>query len=357
MLKQSYSLKNMVILILLCHVPAFAQQDESPMPAATLIDNIIQKHGIEAAFLKFKEMRAQTDVYSFSPSDLLGLGYKFLQDGKSLEAVAVLTMTTEAFPDDDRAYMALGRAYRTLGLKAQDRQNTNHAYDLRNARILADYISKNKNTIARTAEEVIDRYLKAIGGRENLMKIKTMTVALTALDAINQETAFIRYYQYPHHYRQSIVKAGASNVTDGKKVWRVTETGWQENPNSNFVYAPDIYGDFIDYEEKGISYELLGIESQDMQVLYRLLKTYQDGSQREYYFSAESRLFVMERRDFGVGKDIKRYYDWREVHNVRFPFLFVVTNRLGLGNSHGAITKEIKINEPLDESLFKAPQK
>ena len=87
--------------------------------------------------------------------------------------------------------------------------------------------------------------------------------------------------------------------------------------------------------------------------MYRLLKTYQDGHTRDYYFSAESHLFVMERRDFGVGKDIKQYFDWREVQGILFPHLFVVTIKAGLGYSHGAIIKEIKINEPLDDSLFK----
>jgi hypothetical protein len=87
--------------------------------------------------------------------------------------------------------------------------------------------------------------------------------------------------------------------------------------------------------------------------MYRVLKTYADGHSREYYFSAESGLFIMERRDFGIGKDIKQYFDWREVHGILFPHLFVVTNKVGLGHTHGAIIKEIKINESLDDSLFK----
>ena len=129
--------------------------------------------------------------------------------------------------------------------------------------------------------------------------------------------------------------------------------GWKEMPQSHFKYAPDIYGDFIEYEKKGISYHLIGIEAVDSQIMYRLLKTYENGHSIEYYFSAESHLFVMERRDFGIGKDMKQYFDWREVNGILFPHLFVVTNKIGLGQTHGAITKEIIINEPLDDSLFK----
>ena len=54
-----------------------------------------------------------------------------------------------------------------------------------------------------------------------------------------------------------------------------------------------------------------------------------------------------------MGKDIKSYWDFRRVEGILFPFLFIVTLDTGFGQVHGAIIKEIEINLPLDDSLFK----
>lgn len=330
-------------------------QEADNISVASTIENTLEDFGVEAASIKFREMRAQEESYSVLETELLRLGGDLRREGRTPEAIAVFNMTIEAFPNSDQAYLELGRAYRLLGLNDKALESTNRAFEIRNARTLADFISKNKNSIAKDAEQVIDMYLQAIGGKENLVKIKTVKLTLTLLNSVNQEVAFYRYYKYPHFYRQTVVRSGNSIVTDGKTVWRVTSEGWKENPQSNYRYVPDIYGDFIDYEKRGISYKLLGIEALDSQMMYRLLKTYKDGRTREYYFSAESGLFVMERRDFGIGKDIKRHYDSREIEGILFPHLSVVTNEVGLGHSHGAIIKEIKINESLDDSLFIEP--
>ncbi|MGB7062065.1 MAG: tetratricopeptide repeat protein [Candidatus Zixiibacteriota bacterium] len=327
-------------------------QETDKISSASIIETTLNEFGVEAAIIKFREMRAQKESYSISQSELLRLGGNLRREGKTQEAITVLNMIIEAFPNSDQAYLELGRAYRSLGLDEKDLESTNRTFEIRDARLLVDFISKNKNSIAKNAEQVIDSYLRAIGGKENLHKIKTLKLILTDLNSVNQEVALFRYYKYPYFCRQTVVRSGNSSVTDGKKVWIVTSEGRKENPQSNFKYVPDIYGDFIDYKKRGISYKLLGIEALDSQVMYRLLKTYKDGHTREYYFSAESGLFVMERRDFGIGKDIKRYYDWREVEGILFPHLFVVTSKVGLGHSHGSIMKEIKINEPLDDSLF-----
>jgi len=349
---KNYKIRIELIVFALFLTAVVSPQEADKISAASIIEKTLKDFGIEAALIEFREMRAQEESYSVLQTELLRLGANLRREGETQEAIAVFNMTIEAFPNSDQAYLELGRAYRSLGLNDKDLESTNRAFEIRDARMLTDFISKNKNSIAQNAELVIDGYLAAIGGKENLLKIKTVKLILTRLNSVNQEAALIRYYKYPHSSRQTVVRSGNSAATDGKKVWRVTSEGWKENPKSNFKYVPDIYGDFIDYRKRGISYNLLGIETLDSQVMYRLLKTYKDGHTREYYFSAESGLFVMERRDFGTGKDIKRYYDWREVEGILFPHLFVVTSKIGLGHSHGAITKEIKINESLDDSLF-----
>ena len=327
-------------------------QGTNKISAASLLEKALNESGMEAATVKFNEMCAQKERYSFLESEFLELGNKHKQEGRTKETIAVLHMTREIFPNFDQAYLLLGHVYRSLGLYAEDLEHTNHAFEIRYAKILTTFLSENKESLAENAEQVLDRYFEAIGGRENLLKIKSMKMTLTRLQTVNQETAFIRYYKYPHFSRQTIVDPEITMSTDGQSVWKITSEGWTLDTRHPYKYTPDIYNDFINYQERGISYRLLGIEVLDSEVLYHVLKIHEDGHTRDYYFSAESGLFVMERRDWGIGKDIKRYFDWREVEGILIPHMFVVTNQGGLGHAHGAIIKDIKMNAPLDDALF-----
>jgi hypothetical protein len=240
-----------------------------------------------------------------------------------------------------------------VSLIANTQDKAQRVLAMQNKRVLEQYMKTNSENLAKTAEEVIARHLEAIGGEKSLRKIKTMKVTYTFLDAIEQEPSIIRYYKYPHYVRQDNLVSGTSNATNGKKVWRVNqEGGWKELKQSPWAYTPDIYSDFVEYTQRGISFELLGVEAIDQAVYYHLIKTHKDGETRDYYFSAETGLFRMERRDFGMGKDIKSYWDFRRVEGILIPYLFIVTLDAGFDQIHGAIIKDIEINLLLEDSLF-----
>jgi tetratricopeptide (TPR) repeat protein len=352
-----------VILLVLLFVPfsdSSAQEKESSpiKSAAEVIAKFIEENGSIAARDKFKELVASKDVeYSFKESEFLSLGYDLLRAGKTFDAIEVFKMTADIFPDSYNAFMSLGRAYRMIGDYDQDRKNVEKAFALQNRGLLADFLRKNKETLAKTANEVIERHLMAIGGRENLEKIKTMVITYSGFDAIDQETLIARYYKFPHFIRQDSAATGISIATDGDKVWRIVSEKWEELTKSNWSYTPDIYGDFIDYGERGITYDLLGVEAIDRHIYYHLVKKYADGETRDYYFSAESDLFRMERRDFGVGKDVKSHWDYRHHEGILMPHLFVVILDVGFGQTHGGILKDIKINVPLEDSIFRKNEK
>jgi tetratricopeptide (TPR) repeat protein len=350
--------RTIIILVLLLAPFSYLSAQEKISPtiksAAATIAKFIEENGSTAAREKFKELVALKDVeYSFKESEFLRVGYEFLRTGKTMDAIEVFKMTSEVFPDSFNTYMSLGRAYRAIGNHDQDRKSVEKAFELENNKHLSEFLKKNKDTLAKTADEVIGRHLEAIGGRENLEKIKTMVITYSGFDSIDQETLVTRYYKFPHFVRQDSAASGTSVTTDGEKVWRIAAGKWKELENSNWIYAPDIYGDFIGYDKKGITYDFLGVEAIDRHIYYHLIKKYKDGEARDYYFSAETGLFRMERRDFGVGKDIKSQWDYRRHEGILIPHLFVVILGVGFGQTHGGILKDIKINIPLEDSLFR----
>jgi tetratricopeptide (TPR) repeat protein len=339
-------------------LPAQEQESTPLMSAAEVIATFIQKHGAIAARDKFKELVAKKDiVYSFKESEFLKVGYGLLESGKILEAIEVFKMTSELFPSSYNTYMSLGRAYRMIGDSEQDKKSVTKAIDLQNQSLLASFLNKNKDNMAKTAEDVIQRHLESIGGRANLEKIKTMVITYAALESIDQDSLITRYYKFPRFIRQENSDTGVTIATDGEKVWQISGGNWKELKGSSWLYVPDIYNDFIDYAARGITYELLGVEAIDRHIYYHLVKKHPDGEARDYYFSAETGLFRMERRDFGVGKDIKSYWDYRQQEGILIPHLFIVIWDVGFGHTHGGILKDIQINVPLEDSFFRQNEK
>jgi len=329
------------------------QDNYKKQSAAVIIEKVLDEAGIQAAKIKLDEIIAQGELkYAFVEREFLTLGYKLLRSGKNIGAISIIQKATSLFPRSSGLFLALGNAYRAIGNIEMDRKCINKSFEIRDKDALRQFYEKTSGNLAVTAEEVIERHLEAIGGRDNQFKIKTMVIEYSDFNTINQKTLMKRFYKFPHFIRVEFPSNGTINITDGQKVWRKTPKGWAEQTRSNWIYSPDIYNDFIDYQRKGIIYTLLGLEAIDDHVYYHLLKRYKDGEERDFFFSAETGLFRMERRDFGIGKDVKNYWDYRKVEGILFPFLFTVNIDVGFGRIHGGIVKNIQVNVPLDDSLF-----
>jgi hypothetical protein len=328
--------------------------------AATEIDKILSRLGKEAAWLRYQELRALPDVPEmFIEKEFLALGARYMAEKKYPEAVTVLEMAADSFPLSFNALILLGQAHRRTGNHKADRKAVNKAFSLINDRSLKEFLKKHHGSTPSTAEDVIEKHLEAVGGREKLEGIQTMAVTICSLDSQNQTPLMKRFYKRPHFLRQETPQNGRINITDGTHFWTKTKgKEWTEElANPNWIYIPDITHDFIGYEKKGITYAYLGIEAIDGRVYHRLLKKHSDGEERDLYFSASSGLFRMERRDFGIGKDIKTYFDYRRVGEILYSHLIVVTIDIGFGQIHGGIITDIQLNLPLDDSFFRPSEK
>jgi hypothetical protein len=347
-----------ILLIIFIFTPLFGNQETKDNSAVLKLEKILNDSGTEAAWVFFNQLILQQDAAKlFAEREFLVLGYKYLETDKSLFALEIFKMAAKLFPESRMLNYSLARAYRANGNPAKELETINNGLQLQNRDLLKKFLAKNNESLPKTVEEVIERHLKALGGKDKLLKIKTKTITLRSLNSINKEPFIKRYYKYPCYMRQDLLMSSTSIVTNGKVVWKVTGEKWEKKPGHQAVHMPDIYDDFIDYSRRGITYHYVGIEAIDREILYRLEKRYKDGERRDFYFSAETGLLVLARRIFGAGKDIKRYFDYREVQGILIPHMFVVTSQAGLGGAHGGIINEIKFNESLDDSLFINPSK
>jgi len=84
----------------------FSQEDKQN--ASTLIEEIINEQGVEEAQNKFEEILSDSCQFILVESEFNALGYSYIRQRKSEEAVAVLKMNARAFPGSWNVYDSLG---------------------------------------------------------------------------------------------------------------------------------------------------------------------------------------------------------------------------------------------------------
>jgi hypothetical protein len=138
-----------------------------------------------------------------------------------------------------------------------------------------------------------------------------------------------------------IGRPGGSRYTvfEGNRAWRVNGDQKQELKGgvvNQFKRMADIDGPFIDSSSKGIGIKYLGKERFEFSQLHHLEVSFKDGTKKHYYFEADSGLltmvkepsFLLINNKISEGPtNIQYYYDYREVDGLKFPFLWVQTDK------------------------------
>ena len=89
---------------------------EGKKPAGAVVYDTIEKEGLRAAIQEYKALKqAQPDTYAFTPGQLNLVGRRLLQHGKNREALEILKMNAELFPNLAAIADSLGDAYLAVG--------------------------------------------------------------------------------------------------------------------------------------------------------------------------------------------------------------------------------------------------
>jgi len=93
--------------------------------------NILYSRGAEAAVQYFHTKRKkETNIILFEESAMNALGYSFLQNGKTRDAIELFKLNTIAYPDSWNVYDSLGEAYLKDGQKELAIKNYEKALEL-----------------------------------------------------------------------------------------------------------------------------------------------------------------------------------------------------------------------------------
>ena len=177
-----------------------------------------------------------------------------------------------------------------------------------------------------TAKSVLDKYVEAIGGKENILKVQDKTTMMTgSVQGIN---ITINMKQKEPNKLYQVLDAGVfqqKTVFDGMK-------GYSEGMGQRNDFSDEQIEDFKDnslhsmltYDERGVKYELTGMENINGKDAYKITFTTPNGKKSFAYYSVDSGLLIRTASSVstaqGTFNQTTDMDDYREVQGVKYPF-------------------------------------
>jgi hypothetical protein len=225
---------------------------------------------------------------------------------------------------------------------------------------------------AQTADEVVEKYLTAIGGRAALAKLTSRTTFGTITVATPQGdlSGPVEIYTVPPNKSRTLVKLDLSSLGAGQMTvdqrfngtsGYVIDTlqgdrelpGGQVETMKNTVFPTPL----LDYKQRGATVELTGRDKVGGRDVYVLVLTPKGGSATRLFIDAETflpmrTLIKTELPQVGEVEQTTEFSDYREVDGIKIPFAVRATSAV---QSSTIVISKVEHNTKIDEALFSKP--
>ena len=212
------------------------------------------------------------------------------------------------------------------------------------------------------AEEIINKYITAIGGQANVDKVKSRTSKLTASNGPGTPIILDVYQAPPNKFymHTTLAQGEFERGFDG-------QVGWEKSPRGVRRLDPievwrmgnsiNLWGN-LNFKQ----YTRLRTQGRDKvgdRDAYVILASRSDTDVERLYFDVETGLLLRRvtylRTMVGIIPEQFDFEDYRDVDGVKLPFTIRVSSTEA-GNPVATRTfSEMKLNAPGDESKFKMP--
>lgn len=223
------------------------------------------------------------------------------------------------------------------------------------------------SVFAQSADDIVARYIKTIGGVEKIQTATTLRRSGKLIGGGGFETPFLQENKRPNKVREELTRQGMTGVTayDGKSGWKIEP--WRgkkdveplgEAELKNIIEDSDFDGPLVNYRQKGNKVDYLGMEPVEGTDAYKLKVTLANGEVRYYYMDTDYyvpiRIFTQrtvrgEQRDFETSVG-----DYKQVAGWYLPYSFE-TGVKGTLFRQKINYDKIETNMPIDDSRFEPP--
>jgi hypothetical protein len=220
---------------------------------------------------------------------------------------------------------------------------------------------------AQTADEIIAKYVKTIGGIDKINAITSLKKTGKFTGGGGFEAVLGEENKRPNQVRQEFTLQGLTGVNayDGKVGWKIEPWDGKKDPEplgesemKEILEDSDFDGPLINYQQKGNKVEFVGMEPVEGTDAYKVKVTLASGDTRFYYFDTDyyvpikvetKRIVRGAEREFETSLG-----DYKEVNGVYYPWSSESSAK-GSPNRSKVTWEKIEANVPMAESRFAKP--
>jgi hypothetical protein len=220
---------------------------------------------------------------------------------------------------------------------------------------------------AQTAEEIVAKYIKTVGGPEKIQAVKTLRRSGKFIGGGGFEAAILEENKRSNMVRQEFSLQGltAVNAYDGKSGWKIEPWQGKKDPEplgeeemKQILEDSDFDGPLVNYHQKGNKLEFVGMEPVEGTDAFKLKLTLANGDVRYYYMDTDyyvpikidtKRMIRGAEREYETSLgDYKEVAGWYLPHSIE-------SNVKGSQNRQKVTYDKIEANLPIDDSRFHIP--
>lgn len=213
-----------------------------------------------------------------------------------------------------------------------------------------------------TADVVMENYVKALGGRENLLKVKDVTIRSSA-DVQGMSLDISSVKKAPDKLYFSGKMQGAEllgQVYDGEKGVTINMGTKKElsKEKAEELRLGALMNPELEYKKYGIQKKLIGIEKINGKEAYKLEVLMPSGKKKYEYFDPQSGLKTAEvssSEDTGkVTQQTVYFEEYREAEGVKYPYKITINGLVPFPLIMQV--KSVEVNKGVKDDLFKINQ-
>ena len=220
---------------------------------------------------------------------------------------------------------------------------------------------------AQTAEEIVSKYIKTVGGMEKIQAAKTLRRSGKFIGGGGFEANLVQENKRPNYIREEFSMQGMTgiNAYNGKTGWKVQPWSGKKDAETlgeeemkQILEESDFDGPLVNYQQKGNKIEYVGMEPVEGTDAYKIKLTLANGDIRYYYMDTDYFVPIkidVKRMVRGAEQEYETTLgDYKEVNGWYIPYS-IETYVKGSPERAKVAYEKIETNVAIDDNRFTAP--
>ena len=223
------------------------------------------------------------------------------------------------------------------------------------------------NAFAQSVDEIVNKNIAALGGKEKLNSLKSVKIDATiSVQGMELPSTIIQLNNVGMRSDFTVQGIKGTQVVTKSEGWAFMPFMGQEKPSVSPADEVkqsqsdlDLAGPLVDYAKKGNKVEMSGKELVEGKEAVKLKVTLNDGSEMEYFIDSVTgytvKTIVRRKMNGQQGEISIVMSDYKKTpEGYIFPFTM---NKILTGGPGLLVIKvsNVEVNKPVDESIFEMP--